>query len=253
MTIRTFRKVFGYNNSVRIVRPARRSRQDLRDIPLYSIPEAASYLAMSPRTLTSWFSGTQRLFDPAGDYRNYSLLSFKDVAQAYVLYILKHFHKYTPAQIERAMREIRKETKSRHPLLTLDRRTAAKNLMLNKPPRGSCGHEVVNLSKFRNLVLTEVVDACSQRILKNSSGETLDLFPWRFFEEDGDSRPVSMDPSILSGRLVVTGTRIPVSTLLGLKLTQHKTVEQIAKNYDLNVEVVKKALRHIENPLQKVA
>jgi len=166
---------------------------------------------MSPRTLTSWFSGTQRLFDPAGDYKNYSLLSFKDVAQAYVLYILKHFHKYTPAQIERAMRELRKETKSRHPLLTLDRRTAAKNLMLNKPPRGSRGREVVNLSKFRNLVLTEVVDACSQRILKNSSGETLELFPWRFFEEDGDSRPVSMDPSILSGRLVVTGTRIPVS------------------------------------------
>ncbi len=252
MTARTFRRIFDYTELVRIKRPIRSNKQDLRDTPIYSIPEAARSLAMPPRTLTSWFSGRERIFTPAGDYQNYSLLSFKDVAESYVLYVLRNHHHYSSAEIKRAMVELRKETKSQHPLLSLDLRSLGKNLLLNRPARGSRGREVVNLSGFRNLVIGEVVDTWGQRLLQDEDGKTLAIFPWRYFDEDKDSRPVSMDPEVLSGRLVVTGTRIPVSALLGLRIAR-KSDAQIAKSYDLDVEVVKKALRHIDNPLPKVA
>jgi uncharacterized protein (DUF433 family) len=53
-----------------------------------------------------------------------------------------------------------------------------------------------------------------------------------------------MNPNIMSGRLVVAGTRIPVNTLLGSKRAG-ETIEQIADDYSLDPEVVEKALIHI--------
>jgi uncharacterized protein (DUF433 family) len=53
-----------------------------------------------------------------------------------------------------------------------------------------------------------------------------------------------MNPAIMSGRLVVVGTRIPVNTLLGYRYAG-KSVEQIANDYSLDPEVVEKALIHL--------
>src|SRR5271170_3547049 len=77
---KTFRTIYGYNELVRILRPSRKQREDLRDLPTYSIPEAATFLAIPPSTLSYWFSGTRRILHPTGDYRAHSLLSFKDLA-----------------------------------------------------------------------------------------------------------------------------------------------------------------------------
>jgi len=70
------------------------------------------------------------------------------------------------------------------------------------------------------------------------------IFPWRFAATDHQSRPVSMNPRIMSGRLVVTGTRIPVTVLWGRKRAGAKVTE-IAKDYGLDRDTVEKALTHI--------
>ena len=41
------------------------------------------------------------------------------------------------------------------------------------------------------------------------------IYPWRFASTDHDSRPVSMNPNIMSGRLVVVGTRYPGQYIIG--------------------------------------
>lgn len=53
-----------------------------------------------------------------------------------------------------------------------------------------------------------------------------------------------MNPNIMSGRLVVVGTRIPVTALLGDKRAG-LNIGEIAKDYGLDVEIVEKALTHI--------
>ncbi len=53
-----------------------------------------------------------------------------------------------------------------------------------------------------------------------------------------------MNPNIMSGRLVVAGTRIPVSTLMEGKRSG-ETIKQIADDYRLDPAVVEKALIHI--------
>jgi uncharacterized protein (DUF433 family) len=61
-----------------------------------------------------------------------------------------------------------------------------------------------------------------------------------------------MDPDVMSGRLVVTGTRVPVQILLGKQLSG-KSFEQIALAYRISAETVEKALRHIDRPIHQKA
>ena len=103
-----------------------------------------------------------------------------------------------------------------------------------------------------DIPLNEFVDELGERILRDKHRLPRRLYPWRLFTPGDDSRPVSMDPDIVSGRLVVTGTRIPVSILLGKRI-KGQSDGQIARSYHLTVEVVEKALRHIDRPISKKA
>lgn len=220
---------------------------------MYSIPEAATFLAIPHRTLHEWFRGENRLFHPAGSYRSYSLLSFRDLSEAYMVHILKTVHNLSMNSIRKSLESLRKESKSRNPLINLDVKLFAKSLVLNKPPRGARGREVVDLSHSRQLALGDIVDVFSKRILQDDKGQPLAIWPWRLFERDHESRPLSIDPDVMSGNLVVFGTRIPARILLGMRHA-NKSTEAIAKGYRLDPELVNKALLHLgEDPLQKVA
>lgn len=251
VTVRTFRQTFGYTDLVLKRKPVRMDRQDLRDLATYTIPEAATFLAIPRRTMADWF-GPQRLFKASANYGGYSLLSFRDIAEAYMLYVLREHHRLPTAHIKRALQSLRKESDCKHPLLDLDIRVFANSLILDKPPRGERSRELVNLSSHgRQLALGPVIDVFSKRILQDHKGQPSKLFPWRLFAQDNESRPVSIDPDVMSGRLVVTGTRIPVSVVVGMSL-RNKTPEEIGKNYNITPDLVRKALLHIERPIQKV-
>jgi len=253
LTPGTFRHVFGYTDLVIPRKPSRKLGQDLRDLPLYSIPEAATFLAIPRRTMRVWFRGDRKLFTPAGDYRTHSLLSFKDLSEAYIVHILREVHGLSMSSIRHAIEALRKESKSRNPL-TLDIKLFAKHLILDRPPRGLRGREAVDLSNSRQLALTEVIDLFGQRILQDATGKPIALYPWRMFVQDHESRPLSIDPEVMSGKLVVFGTRIPASAVLGMKLS-NRTTEDIASNYRLDTEAVTKVLRHFDKGplLPKVA
>jgi uncharacterized protein (DUF433 family) len=233
-------------------KPSRKPRQSLLDVPTYSIPEAAAFLAIPRRTLYRWFMGAGRLFSPAAQVGEYAFLSFKDIAQAYMLFVLREFHEISTLHITRQLQELRKESRSRHPLLSLDIKVMGSALLFDRPARGKRGREVIDLSSNRNLFFGAVADVYAKRILQDQRHQPLQLFPWRFFVKDNESRPVSMDPNVMSGRLVVTGTRIPVSVLLGLR-SIGRGPESIASSYRLSVDTVSKALEHIEPTLPKVA
>jgi uncharacterized protein (DUF433 family) len=210
------------------------------------------FLAMPPRTMRDWFTVRRGLFTPSADYGHYSLLSFRDIAEAYVLFVLRHYHRFSLVHVRRVLRELRKETASKHPLLRPDIKVFASSLLFDKSPRGQREREVIDLSHNRQLALGPVVDVYSKRILQDAEGQPVKLFPWRLFATDNESRPVTLDPNVMSGKLTITGTRIPVSLLLGMKLSG-ASIGDIARAYRLDQSVVEKALLHIERPLSKVA
>ena len=94
-----------------------------------------------------------------------------------------------------------------------------------------------------NLVFEDFVKTLAVRIKRDARGKPVQLYPGDSTIED--SLPVSMDPDVMSGELVVTGTRIPASRIMANYLAG-KSAEQIADSYRLSRDLVWKVVRHFE-------
>jgi uncharacterized protein (DUF433 family) len=234
-------------------RPVRNSGQDLRDLPTYTLPEAATFLAMSQGKIHYWYDGPTPFLTSSEKTQGTRLLSFRDLSEAYVLQILRTHYRFSMQALRQILKKASKETGFERPLLECDLRMLFDKLILAEPGRGSRPRQMVDLSsQGRQLAIPELVDLIGKRITKDAKGNPRTIYPWRLLSQQEQSRPVSMDPDVLSGRLVVTGTRIPVRILLGMKLAR-KSEEEIAEIYRLDVDAVRRALLHIERPIHKKA
>jgi uncharacterized protein (DUF433 family) len=61
-----------------------------------------------------------------------------------------------------------------------------------------------------------------------------------------------MNPDVMSGRLVLTGTRIPVNILWG-RSRAGEDIKKIADDYRIDERQVRQALSHIDEAIPKVA
>jgi uncharacterized protein (DUF433 family) len=200
-----------------------------------------------------WFSGQSHILTPAGHIGDVALLSFRDMAEAYVLELLRSYYGFRLPRLRDLIVNFSKETRAKRPLLESDLYVVLGTLVLEKPARGRRPRRAVDLAQHgRNLVFPELIEMIGKRVLRDRHHAPYRLFPWRLASAHDESTPVSMDPEVASGRLVVTGTRVPVSILLGRKL-KGNSVSEIAKSYRLDAETVEKALQHIERPLRTKA
>ena len=233
--------IYGPGEEMLRNKPSRRPGQDLRTVPTYTIPEAAEFLAIRPRTMFSWYEGNEPILKASAVCGSTHLLSYRDIEEAYRVYLLRERFQFSLQFLKRSMRNARKMFRSQHPLQRADAvKECLQDLVYDKPARGNNPRTITSLGqKPGQQSIKEVVDMFAERI---EPGEF--IYPWRFASTDHQSRPVSMNPNIMSGRLVVVGTRIPVNTLLGSKRAG-ETIQQIANDYNLDPDVVEKALIHI--------
>jgi uncharacterized protein (DUF433 family) len=223
-------------------KPVRQPGQDIRTLPTYTIPEAAVFLAIPRRTLASWYEGDEPLLKASGRYGLAHLLSYRDIEEAYRVYLLRERFDFSFQFLRHSMRNARRMFRSQHPLQRADAvKECLRDLVYDKPARGARPRTVTSIGRRPGqAVIEEVANMFAERI---ESGKF--VFPWRFAATDHQSRPVSMNPHIMSGRLVVTGTRIPVSTILARKRSGAK-VDEIAADYGLDRHIVQQALTHID-------
>jgi uncharacterized protein (DUF433 family) len=229
------------NENVLKHKPVRRPRQDVRTLPTYTIPEAAVFLAIARRTLASWYEGDEPILKASGQYGLTHLLSYLDIEEAYRVYLLRERFKFSFQMIRRSMANARRMFRSQHPLHRADAvKECLEDLVYDKPARAGKPRTVTSLGlRPGQTIIEEVANLFAERIEKGNF-----IFPWRYAATDHQSRPVSMNPHIMSGRLVVIGTRIPVTVLWGRKRAG-VAVDEIAKDYGLDSGIVQQALTHI--------
>lgn len=234
--------VFGAKSNLLLHKPIRQPRQDIRTLPTYTIPEAAAFLAIKQRTLFSWYEGENPILKASGNYGATHLLSYRDLEEAYRVYLLRERFDFSLQFLRSSMRTARRMFRSQHPLQRADAiKECLRDLVYDKPAHGKSPRTITSLGKnLGQQIVKEVADLFAERIVDGKF-----IFPWRFAATDHQSRPVSMNPRIMSGRLVVSGTRIPVTTLLGRKRAGVK-VDEITKDYGLDRNAVEKALTHLD-------
>jgi uncharacterized protein (DUF433 family) len=240
MVTATISRIFECEDLMLRNKPTRKAGQDIRTLPTYTIPEAATFLAINQRTLFSWYEGDEPILKASGNYGSVHLLSYRDIEEAYRVYLLREKFKYTLQFLKRSMRNLRKMSRSQHPLEAIKHIECLRDLVYDKPARGKNPHTTTSLGRNPGQqFVKEVVDLFAERI---EAGKF--IFPWRLAATDHQSRPVSMNPHIMSGRLVVVGTRIPVIVLWERK-RDGENIDGIAKDYGLDRDTVEKAITHI--------
>jgi uncharacterized protein (DUF433 family) len=242
--------------SVYYNKPTRQPRQPKAEVPTYTIPEAATFLAMSSATLYSWYASEHPILRASGylkigqsSVNTYiALLSFRDLEEAYKIHLLRFRHRKSLQYLRVAMSDARRKTESEHPLLTHEI-DVMQRLALIIPGRGKRARRAITLgdSSVPDYI-PEVVKTWGVRISKTRD----EMFPWRYAAEDDVSTPVAMNPDVMSGRLVLTGTRIPVNILWG-RSRAGEDIKKIADDYRIDERQVRQALSHIDEAIPKVA
>lgn len=240
--LRVVLRVFRESDIVK--RIPRRPTQSLYDFPTYTIPEAALYLAMPTSTLRYWLRN-HPLWKIADRGDRFSLLSFKDLTQAYYVEAARTHLNFTLSEMRDVLVSASKESRSEYPLLQKNILVHAKHVLMDKAARGKQPRRMVDLSRHRQLVIPDIVAPLATRILRER-GNIVQLFPWRLWtgKAADKTRPVSIAPDVMSGKLVVTGTRIPVEVIVE-RTSQRESVRSIARDYRLSEDSIKQALRHL--------
>lgn len=195
------------------------SGRDPREVPTYTAVDAGHYLWLPHRTLQTWVygystgSGESRKKKPAiipADSET-GLLSFADLMELHVLAAIRREHGVTLQRARDAREYLQQAWGRAHPLIDEEMETDGKYLFVKR-----LGGHLVNASKSGQLAITEVIGERLKRIVRDTSGLATRLHPFTnkaHFERSDAPRLVSIDPRLVFGRPVVTGSRVPTGEL----------------------------------------
>jgi uncharacterized protein (DUF433 family) len=233
----------GFVGDRHLIRQPRALHEGIRDYPTYSIHDAAQILAMPRRTLQGWVYD-KPFFTVAGSSQPQKLLSFKDLAQFYFLQFVRRHARLTDSQARKLLQYTKEITHSEYPLLHENIQVFPKHVFWEHKSRDSKEKRILELVRPKGqYVFQEVVSMFASRVDRDPRGLMLRLYPWRLWRSGDERRPVSVDPYVMSGKLVITGTRIP-AVIIATRRKQGESVRDIAKDYDLSQRIVTQSLRH---------
>ncbi len=224
----------------------RRPDFDPRDLPAYSITEAAHYLDIPSGTLRAWLLG-QKYFTGHGETkffrpvisiadRQQRLLSFTNLVEAHVLDGLRRDHHLSLQKVRSALKYLARTYPSPHPLV--DHRFATDGLGLFVERYG----ELLNVAREGQLAMRRVLEAYLSRIDRDPRGGVARLYPFTRRGSFDEPRAVVIDPWISFGRPVLAGTGIPTA-VIAQRLKGGETIQELALDYERPISDIEEAIR----------
>lgn len=218
---------------------------DPREIPTYTVREAARYVGLPTGTLWNWAFGLhyptekgRAFFSPVIEIpdRSKRTLSFMNIVEAHVLKATRRRHGVPLRSIRAALDYLKSNFPSPHPLT--DHRFLTDGLDLFVEKYG----DLIAVSKKGQLAMKEALEAHLQRIEWDPHGRAEKLYP---FVRPGDLHApayVVIDPRISFGRPILRGTGIPTEVLAD-RFDSGESIEDIAKDYGRTRDEVEEAIR----------
>jgi len=227
--------------------------RDPREVPAYGIAEAARYLDMPTSTLRSWtvgqtyrLHGEQRFFEPIIEIADPTskYLSFFNLFEAYICDALRREHEVSLQKIRSAIKLIatRIDPASKHPLV--EYRFATVGLDLFVEAYG----ELVGVKEPDQLTIRRVLEQYLKRVDRDKLGKVMRLYPFTRSLRIADApRVVVIDPTVMFGRPVITGTRV-TTAMVYQRWKAGEGVEALGEDYSMPIPEIEEALRceHVE-------
>lgn len=218
---------------------------DPRELPSYTIAEAAHYLRIPIATLRSWVVGRpypvksgKRFFRPviALPEFNLRLLSFVNLVEAHILDAIRREHEVPLHKVRTAIRFLQKHFRSDHPLTDQKMETDGRDLFVQKYG------QLINISKEGQLAIRELLEAHLQRIEWGATGLATRLYPFTRKRDPQEPKVVVIDPYISFGRPVLARTGIPTA-VIAERYKAGESVDELADDYGRERLDIEEAIR----------
>jgi uncharacterized protein (DUF433 family) len=215
-----------------------------RDVPAYTLAEAARYVRLPAATLRSWVLGRQYpTSEGHGDFpplirppsRKPPWLSFSNLIEAHVLRSLRTQHGVPVKALRSALSYAEKELGIDRLLLRRELRTDAGRLFLDRYG------ELIDLTAAGQLAMRRLFDEHLKRVEWDSSRFPVRLYPFVSVLAPSEERPIVIDPRISFGRPVVLRKGISTSTIAE-RIDAGETVKDVAVDYDLEPSEIEQAV-----------
>lgn len=217
--------------------------QDPRELPAYTMTEAARYLELAPATLRSWVAGRRypksggkvAFFEPLIQRPDPSgtQLSFWNLVEAHVLRALRVKHSVSIKAVRVALDFAQDKYDINRLLLSPELRTEAGDLFLDKYG------ELINLSKSGQLAMKTLLEDYLERIDWGTKKLPIRLYPFsRGFPVPNEVslnrafRLVVIDPHVSFGRPVIERKGISTA-IISDRIDAGESVQDLAEDYDL--------------------
>lgn len=219
---------------------------DPREIPTYSIGDAARYLRIPAGTIRSWTVG--RRYTTTGGDRHFQplinigvrkpiLLSFINLIEVHILRAIRKDHKIQLDKVRAALDFIDEQFPVPHPLAQSDFRTDGIDLFIDR--YGA----LINASQSGQLeLLKDALNHHLERIEPDDTGLAIKLYPFTRSQEEASPKIVVIDPRVAFGRLVITGTGIATS-ILAERYQAGDSIDDLASDYDRDRLEIEEAIR----------
>lgn len=222
--------------------------QDPREMPAYSIPEAAHYLQMPPSTLRSWVKGwayrteagkrfsSPLLMLPVHPERGSLLLSFVNVVEAHVLDALRREHRIAMPKVREALSYLEAYFPSSHPLADQTFETDGMHLFIEKYG------QLINISQDGQLAMRDVLRVYLTRIERDAAGAPVKLYLFTRARQADEPKVVLIDPYVSFGRPVLVGTGIPTAVIAD-RYKAGESMQALAEDYERPPCDIEEAIR----------
>lgn len=207
-------------------------RRDPRDVPNYTLPEAARWLGLVPNTLRVWLRG-QDYRTKTGKRRAQPVvhpasteplgLSFWNLVECSVLATIRKQHEVSLQKVRRALAYVGKELGKQRPLIEQDFSTDGVGLFVEHYGN------LIDASQQGQTAMRQILEAGLTRIERDDAGLAVRLFPWRT-KDPNELRVVAVDPRIAFGQPVLASTRVPVEVVFD-RFRAGDTIAHLAEDY----------------------
>ncbi len=221
--------------------------KDPRQIPAYTIQDAARILKIPAGTLRSWVFG--RPYKAAGHLRRTlplvetpdgnASLSFVNLVEAYVLSAIRREHQISLPKVRKSLDYLKNRVPSANPLADHDFQTDGLDLFVD------IFGDLVNTSRGGQIAIREVLGNYLRRIERNRLGEAIRLFPLTTpnnIDAGIKRRLIVVDPLISFGRPFVKSTGTPTETIAE-RYFAGDSVAEITLDYGCTQEEAEEAIR----------
>ncbi len=225
-----------------------RDKRDPRDVPNYTLPEAAAWIGLVQNTLRVWLVG-QNYRTSAGTRRAQPVvkpastsplgLSFWNLVECSVIAVIRRTHRVSLQKVRRALNYVSKELGKPRPLIEENFSTDGVDLFVERYGK------LISASQAGQLALRELLEASLTRIERDEAGLAARLFPWS--HRPDEPRVVSVDPRVSFGRPVLIGTGIPIESILG-RFRAGDTLDDLAADYRVRIDSILDLVRWALGP-----